>query len=240
MNSIDSIINSSEAVKALGEAMDLGNLRVIAPHKDKYIYRYNINWLIEEISSGQKHSFVTFWQADEGVENRIFSQWYPHKFSVNGRIYETAEQYMMSEKALLFGDLDSYKVIMDEPNPKICQQLGKKVKNFDSAIWDKSFREIIFHGNLGKLQSDINFVDALLSTGDAVLIEASPKDDKYGAGLDKTHLLNPDGTLKVLPQDWHLEGKTKQSENNLGFVLMGLRDLFNDLINGKGACNAEL
>lgn len=240
MKNIDSIINSPEAVKALGEAMDLGNLSVIAPHKDKYIYRYNINWLIDEISSGQKHSFVTFWQADEGVENRIFSQWYPHQFSVNGRIYETAEQYMMSEKSLLFDDLDSYKAIMNESNPKICKQLGRKVQNFDSNIWNKSFREIIWHGNLGKLQGDIAFVNALLSTGDAVLVEASPVDDIYGAGLDKANLLNPDGTLKVLPQDWHIEGETKQAENNLGFVLMGLRDLFNDMINGKGACNSEL
>lgn len=235
MNDIDSKIYGPEAVNAICEAIDLGNLGVIAPHKDKYLYRYNINWLIDEISSGQKHSFVTFWQADEGVENRIFSQWYPHQFSVNGRLYETAEQYMMSEKALLFGDFESYKAIMDESNPKICKQLGRTVKYFDSFIWNKSFREIIWHGNLGKLQGDIEFVNALLSTGDAVLIEASPVDDKYGAGLDKASLLNPDGTLKVLPQDWHIKGETKQSENNLGFVLMGIRDLFNDLMMCKGA-----
>ena len=104
------------------------------------------------------------------------------------------------------------------------------VKNFDSFIWNKSFREIIWHGNLGKLQGDIAFVNALLSTGDAVLVEASPVDDIYGAGLNKADLLNPDGTLKVPPQDWHIVGETKQAENNLGFVLMGLRDLFNDLI----------
>ena len=73
-------------------------------------------------------------------------------------------------------------------------------------------------------------MEALLSTGDAVLIEASPLDDIYGAGMSKDHLLNPDGTLKVLPQDWHKKGETKQAENNLGFVLMGLRDLINELM----------
>lgn len=233
MNNIDSFLNNPAAAKAIGEAIDLANLGVIAPHKSKYYNRYNIQWLIDEINSGEKHSFFTFWQADEGCENRIFSQWYDKPFIVNGRKYVTAEQYMMSEKALLFGDLDSYKSIMNEPNPKICKQLGRGVKNFDSKIWSESFREIVFHGNLGKLQSDLNFVDALLSTGDAVLIEASPTDDIYGAGLDKKHLLNADGTLKVLPQDWHKEGSTKQAENNLGFVLMGIRDLFNDLMNKR-------
>ena len=226
----DYIESNSDAMKAYCNAMDLANLGVIAPHKAKYINRYNINWLIDEVASGKKLTYVTFWQADEGCENRIFCQWYPHLFMVNGRKYDTAEQYMMSEKALLFGDLDSYSAIMNEPSPKICKQLGRQVKNFDSAIWNESFKEIIFHGNLGKLQSNIELVDALLSTGDAVLIEASPLDDIYGAGLSKDQLLNPDGTLKVLPQDWHKEGETKQAENNLGFVLMGIRDLFNELM----------
>ena len=199
-------------------------------HRNKYIERYNIDWLIDEVASGKKHTYVTFWQADEGCENRIFCQWYAHPFFVNGRKYDTAEQYMMSEKALLFGDLDSYKAIMNEPSPKICKQLGRQVKNFDSSVWNAAFKEIIFHGNLGKLQSDNEFMEALLSTGDAVLIEASPLDDIYGAGMSKDHLLNPDGTLKVLPQEWHKKGETKQAENNLGFVLMGLRDLINELM----------
>lgn len=234
MKITDSIGNNAESAEAIRNAMDLGNLMVIAPHKSKYYNRYNILWLIEEINSGRSHKFVTFWQADEGCENRIFSQWYQKVFFVNGRKYDTAEQYMMSEKALLFGDFDSYKTIVNEPNPKICKQLGRQVKNFDSQVWNNSFREILFHGNLGKLQSDIEFVDALLSTGDAVLVEASPTDDIYGAGLDKAHLLNTDGTLKTLPQDWHKIDKTKQAENNLGFVLMGIRDLINDLL-PKGA-----
>lgn len=227
---MDNINSNPETVKAFCNALDLANLRVIAPHKVKYIERYNINWLIDEIAVGRRHTYITFWQADKGCENRIFSQWYAHPFIVNGRKYDTAEQYMMSEKALLFGDLDSYKAIMNEPNPKLCKQLGKQIKNFDSSVWNNAFKEIIFHGNLGKLQSNIEFIDALLSTGDAVLIEASPLDDIYGAGISKDHLLNPDGTLKVLPQDWHKTGETKQAENNLGFVLMGLRDLFNELM----------
>ena len=197
---VDKIESDPEAIKAFRYAMDLANLGVIAPHKVKYIERYNIDWLIDDVAAGKEHTYVTFWQADEGCENRIFCQWYAHPFMVNGRKYDTAEQYMMSEKALLFGDLDSYKAIMNESSPKICKQLGRQVKNFDSSIWNNAFREIIFHGNLGKFQSDIEFIDALLSTGDAVLIEASPLDDIYGAGISKEHLLNPDGTLKVMPQ----------------------------------------
>ena len=77
---------------------------------------------------------------------------------------------------------------------------------------------------------DIEIVDALLRTGNAVLIEASPFDDIYGAGMKKEDLLNRDGTLKALPQNWHKSGSRRQAENNLGFVLMGIRDLFRDMM----------
>ena len=153
----------------------MDNLAVIAPHKEKYYNRYDINWLIDAVASGKKLKFVTFWKAEDGEENRCFSQWYCGRpIRINGRSYVTAEQYMMSEKALLFKDYKMYDAIMREPDPKKCKALGKNVSGFDQAVWDSSFREIIWHGNLGKLQSDIEIVDALLSTGDAVLVEAIP------------------------------------------------------------------
>ena len=80
------------------------------------------------------------------------------------------------------------------------------------------------------MQSDIKILNALLETEDAVLIEASPTDDIYGAGMEKKDLLNPDGTLKVLPQNWHKKDSTRQAQNNLGFVLMGVRDLFREIV----------
>ena len=91
-------------------------------------------------------------------------------------------------------------------------------------------REIIFHGNLGKFQSDITLVDALLETENAVLVEASPYDGIYGAGLAESDLLNPDGTLKEMPENWKNPKNGTQATNHLGFVLRGLRDLFRQLM----------
>ena len=223
--------HDSQFAQAVLDAMGLDNLGVVAPHKMKYYNRYNIDWLAQAVDEGRPLKYVTFWQADPGEENNIFSQWYQgNPFYVNGRKYDTAEQYMMSEKALLFHALDSYAQIMNEPNPAKCKKLGRDVKGFKDAVWADAFREIIFHGNLGKMQSDISFVNALLETEDAVLIEASPLDDIYGAGLSKQNLLNADGSLKVHPYQWHKKDSTKQAENHLGFVLMGVRDLFCDLM----------
>ena len=226
--------NNPEIAEAFSRAMDLSNLMIIAPHKAKYYKRYNIQWLIDQVAKGAPLKYVTFWKADEGEENNVFSQWYKGKpFVINGRSYDTAEQYMMSEKALLFNDLDMYQMIMNEPDPDRCKKLGRQVKGFVGHIWDEAFPEILFHGNLGKLQSDIEIVDALLRTGNEVLIEASPFDDIYGAGMKKEDLLNRDGTLKALPQNWHKKNSDRQAENNLGFILMGIRDLFRELMGNE-------
>ena len=116
--------------------------------KSDYYNKYDINWLINEVDTEVKHTYVAFWQAEEGFDYNYFSQWYASPFVVNGRKYLKAEQYMMSEKALLFGDLEIYKAIMNEASPKKCQELGKQVSNFDSSIWDASASEIVFHGNV--------------------------------------------------------------------------------------------
>ncbi len=224
--------NNPEAANAFMNALDLANLGVVAPHKEKYYNRYNMDWLESMVDSGEKLTFVTFWKADPGCENAIFSQWYQgNPFVINGKRYYTAEQYMMSEKALFANDFESYAKIMKEKSPKECKRLGRMVQNLDGKAWGRASREVIFHGNLGKIQADIAFVDALLSTEDAVLVEASPLDRRYGSGIAKEDLLNPDGSLKVHPRDWHTkEEPTIQAENKLGFVLMGIRDLFRDLM----------
>ncbi len=228
---VDEKLKDPVVVARFTEALALDNLSLYAPHKMKYYNRYTMDRLIWEEEHGQHHRYVTFWQPDLGQENCVFSQWYRGMpFVINGRTYLTAEQYMMSEKALLFGDLEAYAKIMKEEDPAECKKLGRAVKNFNDRVWEKSFREIIFHGNMGKLQADIRIVNALLATGDAVLVEASPYDDKYGAGMTKEDLLHADGTLKVSPANWHKEGSTEQAGNHLGFVLMGIRDLFRDMM----------
>lgn len=89
-------------------------------------------------------------------------------------------------------------------------------------------------GNLFRAQFDIDFLYALLNTEDSLLIEASPYDDIYGAGMEKKDLLDSSGFLKIPPEKWHKKGSQNQAQNNLGFVLMGLRDFYNDFLKVGG------
>ena len=196
---------------------------------ERYYNRYSIDWLIDELKCGKNYSYTTFWRADKGYENNIFSQWYYGKpIYINGRKYDTAEQYMMSEKALLFGDTKAYLKIISESDPAKNKRVARSCKPYN-PVWNQVFREVIFRGNLGKACSDNDFYEALMGTGNSILVEASPYDDRYGAGMKKEDLLNTNGFLKVYPQEWHRSDSEKQAENNLGFVLMGLRDFLKDL-----------
>lgn len=217
--------------KAFSEANGKANLAIIAPTILKFVSRYSIENPIS-YSSENPPKCVVFWH--EYDENGIFSQWHKTLFKFNGREYSTCEQFMMSEKALLFEDFVSYKKIMEEQDPQKCKVFGKGVKNFDQDKWNANFREIIFMGNLFRAQYDIDFLYALLNTEYSLLIETSPYDDIYGAGMEKKDLLDSSGFLKIPPEKWHKKGSQNQAQNNLGFVLMGLRDFYNDFLKVGG------
>ena len=213
-----------EEVKSMAKANDSQNLAALACTMRKFAHKYSIDRLISDYDGKNPPECVAFWH--EYGENGIFSQWHKTSFNFNGRQYVTAEQYMMSEKALLFEDFESYKKIMAEADPKKCKSLGQRVTNFDQRKWDENFRGIIFMGNFLRAQYDTEFLNSLLETKDALLIEASPFDDIYGAGLEKPDLLDNSGHLKLAPDKWRKDGSVKQTQNNLGFVLMGLRDFY--------------
>ena len=150
-------------------------------------------------------------KVTDPVTETCLSQWYPCQFEVDGVTYTSAEQYMMAEKAKLFGDEEIRNEILSTDDPRKCKALGRKVKNFDKTVWDKEKRSIVGRGNTRKFLQNSALRDFLLSTDDKVLVEASPRDRIWGIGLGKN---NPDA---LEPSKW-------RGENLLGFALMSVRD----------------
>lgn len=146
------------------------------------------------------------------VTETCLSQWYPCQFEVDGVIYTSAEQYMMAEKAKLFGDEEIRDEILSTDDPRKCKALGRKVKNFDEAVWDKEKEFIVLKGNTKKFLQNDALRNFLLSTGSKVLVEASPTDRVWGIGLGKN---NPDA---LDPKKW-------RGKNLLGFALMDVREM---------------
>lgn len=128
---------------------------------------------------------------------------------------------MMSEKVLLFHDTRRYNEIMAEPDPSKCKALGRQVSPFDPGKWNRAQTEILFRGNFEKFTQNDQLMNLLLQTGDALLVEASPYDKIYGAGLDALSICKSDGSLLMPPVDW-------PGRDILGFTLMSVRDAIRD------------
>lgn len=118
---------------------------------------------------------------------------------------------MMAAKARLFNDAEMEKEILKAATPNQAKALGRKVKNFDPKLWDEHKCQIVTQGNLLKFSQNQKFKDFLLSTGDKVLVEASPYDRIWGIGM-----LETDSRVEN-PLLWN-------GENLLGFALMEVRD----------------
>lgn len=146
--------------------------------------------------------FAFFW-------NGPFSQWHPAKFVVDGKEYNCAEQYMMAEKARLFGDVATEKLIMNASTPREQKALGRKVKNFNVGVWEKVAKDIVYKGNHAKFTQNRKLKEELLATV-GTLVEASPYDTIWGIGLRED---DP----KALSRD------TWRGTNWLGEVLTKLR-----------------
>lgn len=123
-----------------------------------------------------KHVF--FW-------NGIYSQWHKAPMTIDKIEYNSCEQYMMHQKALLFGDEDIAEQIMQETNPKEQKKFGRQIQNFDKAIWDKNCLAIVYEGNLAKFKQNPELREEMLKTGNRFFVEASPVDNIWGIGLDE-------------------------------------------------------
>ena len=176
--------------------------------------KYNVETIKRIACENPQVQFVYFWgekPGKNGVTETCLSQWYDTAFEVAGVVYHTAEQYMMAQKALLFNDAEVYDEIMAAGNPRDYKKLGRKIKGFDPAVWDSKKFEIVVEGNKAKFGQNPELKDYLLSTGDAILVEASPYDKIWGIGLYASQAAK--GTV----DQW-------RGLNLLGFALMEVRD----------------
>ncbi len=171
--------------------------------------KYSIDTMIKNHNNQE---YLYFWKSSENsTDKSCLGQWQPSYFEVDIDNYTCAEQYMMAEKARLFEDKEIEEQIMQTSDPKLMKALGQKVKNFDQTLWDKAKYSIVLNGNYYKFAQNKEMRDFLLSTGDKVLVEASPLDTIWGIGLAEDN-----------PKAHNLQ--TWRGKNLLGFALMEVRD----------------
>lgn len=159
--------------------------------------------------------FVFFWGGE-------FSQWFPSKFTVAGKEYSCAEQWMMAEKARAFNDWETLDKILTAKEPRVMKGYGRLVKNYDDEVWSKIRYQVVVKGNLAKFTQNEPLKKILLDTAERDIVEASPHDTIWGIGLG----------------EWNEEilDKSKwRGQNLLGKALMEVRDI----IRSNNVCEAK-
>lgn len=157
-----------------------------------------------------------FFENDTGVYFKSLypSQWYIIPFTIEDITYNCCEQYMMSEKAKFFNDMETNDLIMNAFEPKDQKKLGREVKNFNEVEWNNVADEIVFKANLAKFSQNPDLKKKLLETGTKIFVECSPYDKIWGNGLNITD------TLNTHPDNW-------LGTNRLGKAIMRVREVLN-------------
>ncbi len=154
--------------------------------------KYDLNYVRELFVSGERLKYVFFWSGkpeyDQSVSKACLSQWWDCKFTVDGVEYNTAEQYMMAQKSLIFGDNKTYNAIMSANHPHEFQKLGRTVAGFVQKTWDEKCCQIVIEGNIAKFSQNEDLKAFLLDTGNRILVEASPLDRIWGIGLTENDI----------------------------------------------------
>jgi ribA/ribD-fused uncharacterized protein len=126
--------------------------------------------------------------------------------------YNTAEQFMMAQKALLFGDTKTHTKIMKEKSPREQKALGRGVEGFSIPIWQEHAKNIVYAANYAKFSQNPELAAALKATVGTTLVEASPYDNIWGIGLtEDDHNAQSRSTWKGL--NWLGEVLTKVRED---------------------------
>jgi ribA/ribD-fused uncharacterized protein len=185
--------------------------------KEKEMHKHNIytvGSLVAELDTGMRPKYLCFWghkpESNGSVGRGCLSQWFHAPFVVEGDRFATAEHFMMAEKARLFGDEQARLAVLAAPSPAAAKALGRGVRNFDDARWNAARFDIVVRGNVAKFGQNPALRDFLLTTGERVLVEASPRDRIWGIGMGAA---NPDAEQ---PRKW-------RGQNLLGFALMAAR-----------------
>ncbi|SMF82899.1 NADAR family protein [Streptomyces sp. Amel2xC10] len=170
--------------------------------------------LVGEVRAGARIKYLLFWGHRPLPDGRLgpscLSQWWPSPFVVDGVTYATAEHWMMAEKARLFGDAEAERLALAAGHPSQAKKAGRLVRGFDDTVWERERFRIVVEGSVHKFASNPGLRSFLLSTGERVLVEASPVDRVWGIGLAA------DDEAALDPQRW-------RGRNLLGFALMEAR-----------------
>lgn len=152
---------------------------------------------------------ICFHNADE--MNGYLSNWFLSDFIKDEIIFSSMEQYMMYQKAKLFGDLEIAEQILKTSNAAKIKAFGRSVKNYNDTIWNGTRQIIVYEGLLEKFRQNNELCKKLIETKRCILAECAVQDKIWGIGLS----MKDERRFDI--NEW-------KGQNLLGFTIMSVRE----------------
>lgn len=121
--------------------------------------------------------------------NGYLSNFYIAPFVEDGVTYNCSEQYFMAKKAEAMGDPTTRDKILAEASPKKQKKLGRQVSPWDEEKWVNLRETVMLDALALKFTQNPMLRDLLVGTKDFELVEASPRDKVWGAGMGKARVM---------------------------------------------------
>lgn len=132
------------------------------------------------VSNSREKQIIPFYSADDPLSNHS-----RRGFTIKGIKFAHSEQFIMYCKAKLMGDHAKAAEILIAHHPQQCKILGREVTPYDERLWSLKRRPIAVRGAYQKAIEHPEIKEYLLSTGNAILVEASKSDKLWGVGIAK-------------------------------------------------------
>ena len=137
----------------------------------------------------------------------------PESFTVDRVLFSTVVQYFVYSKAMLSGDRETARKILDEHDPFVLNGFSRVIRDFDELRWNGQKGAVLYRGLAERFREHPEMVPELMATGEETLVYCDPVDGELGIRRWKSDPEAQD------PSKW-------RGQNLLGFTLMELRAAF--------------
>lgn len=121
------------------------------------------------------------------TSNFVFSNFSAHSVRIDGLVYPTVEHAFHSQK---FTNPKLREKLRQAESPLAAWQMARKYKDERRDDWDVVKLQILKDLIREKVSQHIEVRNALLATGEDLIIEQNPNDDFWGSGADGEGLNN--------------------------------------------------
>jgi N-glycosidase YbiA len=110
-----------------------------------------------------------------------FSNFAPFPIDIKGVVWPTNEHYFQAQKS---EDPVYQKMILKVATPRIAADLGRALKETFRKDWDQFRDQVMYEAVYAKFTQHAVLKELLLSTGDAMIVEHTVRDNYWGDGGD--------------------------------------------------------